>query len=156
MKAFQKFILIASIVIATASFAGHINNKTLQLTLINNTDTPLTYTGATGQNPGNVFSINQATIPAHAEALITGMITSDMDLAAALHFSDSNGHDNMLVVIDPRNFHIMQSLFRMRNDYLYSVLKSEKTGDNSDARALHIASATVEIENVPSFFPYRK
>jgi hypothetical protein len=148
MKTFQKFILIVSTLIATASVASHADNKVLLLTLINGTDTTLTYTGAKGQNPGNVFSINQATIPAHAEAIITGKITTDMDLAAALHFSDSEGHDNVLLVIDPRNMHIMQPLFSMRNDYLHSVLKSQKTGDTSDARALHIASATVAIENV--------
>jgi hypothetical protein len=148
MKIFQKFILIASTLIATASFAGHADNKTLLLTLINNTDTTLTYTGAKGQNPGNVFAITQATIPAHAEAIITGTITSDMDLAATLHFSDSNGRDNVLVVIDPRNLHIMQPLFSMRNDYLRSVLKSQKRGDASDPHALLIAASTVQIENV--------
>jgi hypothetical protein len=149
MKTFQKFVLIASTWVATASFAGHSDNKTLQLTLINNSDTTLTYTGPKGQNPGNVFSINQTTLPAHSEAIISGTITQDIDLAAALHFRDNNGRDNVLLVIDPRNMHIMQPLFSMRNERLHSEIISQKKGDSHDPRALSVAASTVQIENVP-------
>jgi hypothetical protein len=147
MRNFQKLLLITTVLLSTTTFAAE-DHKTLQMTVINNTDTTLTYVGATGQNPGNVFSSAETIIPPQSSTVMTGKITADIDLAGNLHFRDAAGNDNALIVIDPRNIHIMQPLFSMRNARMHSTLKSQKHGDSSVARGLLISESKVQIDAV--------
>jgi hypothetical protein len=146
MKRFQKFVLVASALVSTVSLAD--DHKTLLMTLVNNTKTALTYTGVTGQNAGNVFSISAATIAPQSSAVITGKITQDTDLAGSLHFRDGDKNDNSLALIDPRNMHAMQPVFSMRNARMQSTLKTFKHGDMTLPKALLISESTVLIESV--------
>ena len=43
------------------------------------------------------------------------VITQDMDLAGELYFQDETSNDNMLLVLDPRQFHTVKAIFNLNN-----------------------------------------
>jgi hypothetical protein len=147
MKLIKKIIAIACTLSSASVLAHDPNPKLLTLTMVNNTDNVFVFTGATGTNPGNLFTASQNEIPPHQSIVIMGEITENFDLAGALHFKDAEKKDNELTLIDPRNFHMMQPLFHMNNKNYYGKLTSRETGDSSNPVALFISKATVEIDS---------
>ncbi len=148
MKQLSKLAFLLGALLTVNHAAAAPNTKTVALTVINNTNTTFTYTGVTGQNPGNTFSLDKQSIAPHQSAIITGTITQDDDLAGLMHFSDNNNHDTILVVIDPRNMHSMQPVFEMRNSLYYSTMQSETHGDPSKPRELAVTAVTIAVKNI--------
>ena len=146
MKRFQQLV-IASALLAAAGFAYAGETNTLQMTIINNTDMTLSLDGVSGENPGNTFEA-QGSVAGHGSMVITGTTTQHNDLAGYLHFRDSAGHDHALIVIDPRNMHIVQPLFNMRNAHLHSTVTAKTRGKVSDPDALFLSRCTVQIDVV--------
>ncbi len=136
----QAFVTLA--LLATAPFA-QAKNDTLQLTIVNNTGMDLSFTTATRQNPGNIFTLKSN---AGENIVIEGLSTQDNDLAANLHFSDSLGHDHVMLLVNPTNKHIMQPLLGMHNEHLSSTVISKTRGEISDPNGLFLAGAVVRID----------
>jgi hypothetical protein len=121
------------------------SNDTLQLTIVDNTGMDLQFTTATAQNPGNSFTLKSNPLDS-SNLVIEGLSTQGNDLAGNLHFSDKLGHEHVMVVIDPRNKHIMQPLFSMHNKHLYSTVVSKTRGESGNPNGLFLAGAIVRID----------
>jgi hypothetical protein len=146
MRHMQRVTLLLSMLVSVSSFAQPLTDYTLDLTVVNSSNSDLTYVGVKGQNPGNVFTVTPAVIPAHGTAQITGVIEKDFDLSGMLLFTDNTGNKNGLLVLDPRKFHSSEPQFEIAlNSNFESTITSKTANPHEQARDLQLTAATVSI-----------
>jgi hypothetical protein len=148
MKFLKASIFATAMLASSLSVAHSQTSYTMDLTLVNSSDSAITYTGEKGENPGNVFTVTPDVIPPQGTAEVTGVITQDFDLSATLTFTDDMGGTANLVVLDPRQFHNVQPIFEMSLDDKYvAAVVSRVRNPHIAPRDLFLTSVVVNIEN---------
>lgn len=139
----KKMIMICFILVTHHCFAYN-NMSSLTLTLINHSKETLVFTKTTGQNPTNSFEVIPQKILPGNSAVIIGKTSSDFDLSGQLHFTDST-QDNILTIVDHRQFHVGQPIFSMANEKIISQVLSRTINSEINPKALMYSAAEIDI-----------
>ena len=101
-------ILLFACVASTVSYANdHLPRVTQTVTLVNQSDEVLTYSGITDTNPENVFLVSPKTIMPGSTVTITSVSNNYNvpDLSGNAHFQNHTGKDYTVHVTDPKQMH---------------------------------------------------
>jgi hypothetical protein len=117
------------LMLATTGYAdeAHLPKTTMTVTLVNDSNETLTYTGFTDTNTENIFLVSPKVILPGTQVRVTGVSNNYNwpDLSGDLHFADSQGKTLTFHVTDPRQIHIGNSINAAGSDkYIPEVFAS--------------------------------
>lgn len=121
--------------------------STFTLKLVNQSHQTLTYTGVTGANPGNEFTVNSPILKPGETMIIKGSIHGRNCLAGTLHFTDLEGNDNSLFLLDKLQYKAGQLLLALNNMHITSEIASKTPNKIVDPIALMYVEATLVLHD---------
>lgn len=140
-------ILLCSLLFATSAPSFAFDKTSVTISFVNLSHQTLTYTGVTGSNPGNEFTVTPTTIYPGETATITGDVTERTSLAGELHFEDAQHNQNIFFVLDKLQFKLGSPLFALDNERLYSIISDLTKNKEVDPVALQYVSVKVTIKD---------
>jgi hypothetical protein len=123
-------LFFVSLLTTTANAEEHLPKLTLTVTLINQSNETLSYTGVTETNTENIFLVSPKIVPPGAEMRVTSVSNNYNvpDLSGDLHFATSDGKSVIYHVTDPRQMHIGHSISAKGNEkYIPTVFADQQT-----------------------------
>jgi len=140
------FFVSCFICASTSSYANQDDTQTIPITFTNNTKNTLYFTHVDGKNDTNSFRFDKenGVVTPGSTLTIYGTTSYSDDLSACVHFTDNNGHDNCLIILDRRQFYSGQSAFGMNNDY-YQSQQTQTMNPTPGGHLLDISAASVTI-----------
>jgi hypothetical protein len=145
----KRFItsVLCSLIIAPLSYAQHSATNEVFVTLYNEADTNFTFTGVTGANSSNDYSMKPMVIAPHEQAVLSIQSSSNVDVAGNVHLSDNDNRDTVLTIIDYRKFHSGQSIFSVNTQHYVSTLVFLKPNPSKNPLSLMYSAATLSLHH---------
>lgn len=124
------------------------NPATLTLTIVNHTNTTLSFAGIDHSRPGNTFQLSVVDIVPGGSTTVTATSNALFDIAAHLYLRDKQGNKNLLQIQDPRQLNSRSfGVFSMNNDRYVSFVRKQALNRDTNPQSVTWTAATVEIQN---------
>jgi len=145
----QCYLLIAACLISLQVNAAPLANldHTIYITIINHSDSSLTFDHAGSPYPSNKFSIDKKTIAPGEQGILTAETLSFGDINGTVYFIDQHQHKTLFQFLVQQQRHTGQPIFNLSNSHIKSELLSMTPNPNIGPRNLMYIAATVEVKN---------
>jgi len=149
MKFILKIFFLSLLFITSCAnaFNAHIDS-TLTLTIVNNTDSTLTFSGVTKTSADNLFNLNIPEVLPGGSTTVLASTYASSGIAGEIHFKDNEGNTNLLKITDPNQINSNQyGNFLMDNDHFVSFVSEQTLNPDKSPQSLTWTAATVVIQD---------